>query len=101
MSMIDQVMLVGLFVLFALALWLEHKERVRDAAELAEDRDIQRVCRYLREQSRISETVSTCRYLSDSDRANERYASAVLEETAEETAEELAEGAHKRVRVAS
>lgn len=97
MSMIDQVMLAGLFILVVIALWLEHKERVLDAAELAEDRDIQRVCRYLREQSRIAETVSTCRYLSESDRASERYASAVLEETAEE----LAEGAHKRVRVAS
>lgn len=95
--MIDQVMLAGLLILCALALWLEHKERLRDAAELAEDRGIQRVCRYLRDQARISETVSTCRYLSETDRANERYASAVLEETAEE----LAEGARKRVRVAS
>lgn len=85
------VAMLGLCVLLA---WGEHRYRLGEAVERAVIIERRRVSAYLREQSRVAEVVGSCKFLSELGREQEKYAAAVLEESAAE----IAECHHLRVR---
>lgn len=83
--------MVGLCVLLA---WYEHRFRLGEAVEREVMKERRRVTAYLRRQAHMAESVSKCAYLGSVGQGEERYAAAVLDETATE----ISECAHHQVR---
>ena len=81
-------------IVASIALYARAREWLTDWHDDGVARSERRVVAYLREQSRIADIVGRCRYLSELGREQEKYAAAVLDETAAE----ISEGAHNRVK---
>lgn len=80
--MITAIACLALPVVAALIVF--HRSTVEHAVDTAVLRERRRVSAYLRRQAHIAEQVAKCTELGSRGQAEERYASAVLDETARE-----------------